>query len=351
MRVLIAEDDSGIRDLLHDLIERQGQAVTLARDGDEAWNIYREQGADVIISDWLMPNVEGPELCRRVREYDAPYTYFIMLTALGDQQHHLTGRKSGADDYLAKPFDMEDLAARMVTAERVIQLHRRREALLHLARHVATATEPSALFATLLDQALQLSGLEAGVVSQVADDSESVVAQQLVGISEAEAGPLLSAMREVAAVAAAQRRPEMQGSSIAVGLMHEGQLLGTLALGTRDSRRTFNREDAETLETMGALCAAALASLERARLAGVLLAARTAQHELNNRLGVVLGYAEMLAEYPGLPDSMNELVTEIVNGAKELAETVDQLRRVTRIRETPRPSLTGPTLNLHESVA
>jgi len=67
--------------------------------------------------------------------------------------------------------------------------------------------------------------------------------------------------------------------------------------------------------------------------------------------GVVLGYAEMLAEYPGLPDSMSELVSEIVSGAKDLAETVDQLRRVTRIRETPRPSLTGSTLNLHESVA
>ena len=119
MRVLIAEDDAGIRDLLHDLIVRQGQSVTLARDGEEAWSLFKDQGADVLISDWLMPRVEGPELCRRVREHDAPYTYFILLTALGDQQHHLTGRKSGADDYLAKPFDTDDLAARMVTAERV----------------------------------------------------------------------------------------------------------------------------------------------------------------------------------------------------------------------------------------
>jgi signal transduction histidine kinase len=102
---------------------------------------------------------------------------------------------------------------------------------------------------------------------------------------------------------------------------------------------------------MGTLCAAAFAAIERARLEGVLLAARTAQHELNNRLGVVLGYAEMLAEYPGLPEPMAELVSEIVSGAKELAETVDQLRRVTRIRETPRTSLTGSTLDLHESVA
>src|SRR5437763_7524174 len=146
MRVLIAEDDAGIRDLLHDLIERQGQSVTLARDGEEAWGLFMEHGADVILSDWLMPRVEGPDLCRRVRESDAPYAYFIMLTALGDQQHHLTGRKSGADDYLAKPFDMEDLLARMITAERVVRLHRRRAALLRLPRHVGSAREPAALF-------------------------------------------------------------------------------------------------------------------------------------------------------------------------------------------------------------
>jgi len=352
MRVLIADDDAGIRDLLHDLIERQGQAVTVARDGEEAWCIFKEQGADVILSDWLMPRVEGPELCRRVRDSDSPYAYFILLTALGDQQHHLTGRKSGADDYLAKPFDMEDLSARMVTAERVITLHRRREALLRLARHVATATEPSALFEKLLSEAMQLSRAEAGVASQVDDAGKSgIVAQQLVGVSDAEAQGLLGTMRAVAETAATQRQPSTDANGIAVALIHEGQLLGTLALGTRDTKRTFGREEAETLETMGTLCAAGLAALERARLEGVLLAARTAQHELNNRLGVVLGYAEMLAEYPGLPDSMNELVSEIVSGAKELAETVDQLRRVTRIRETPRPSLTGPTLNLHESVA
>ncbi len=338
MRVLIAEDDVGIRELLHDLIERQGNSAVVARDGEEAWSLFKAQGAEVIISDWLMPRLEGPELCRRVRDSDAPYAYFILLTALGDQQHHLTGRKSGADDYLAKPFDMEDLAARMVTAERVITMHRRREALLRLARHVATATEPSALFSTLLDEALQLNRAEAGVVTQVGvDGSSAIVAQQLLDLQEDEADKLMDALRPVAAAAASQRRPATEGR--------------TLALGTRDSRRVFTREEAESLETMGTLCAAGLAALERARLEGVLLAARTAQHELNNRLGVVLGYAEMLAEYPGLPEPMAELVSEIVSGAKDLAETVDQLRRVTRIRETPRPSLTGSTLDLHESVA
>jgi len=350
MRVLIAEDDAGIRDLLHDLIERQGHAVTVARDGEEAWGLFEKSGADVIISDWLMPKVEGPELCRRVRDHDAPYAYFILLTALGDQQHHLTGRKSGADDYLAKPFDMEDFSARMVTAERVITLHRRREPLLRLARLVATSADPAILFSTLLDEALLLSHAEAGMVTRSGpDDKSTIVAQRLVDVSESAAQGLLARMREVAALAASQQLPATDGSSIAVALIHEGHLLGTLSIGTRDSRRTFGRAETENLETMGTLCAAALAAIERARLEGVLLAARTAQHELNNRLGVVLGYAEMLAEHPGLPESMAELVSEIVSGARELAETVDQLRRVTRIRETPRPSLTGSTLDLHES--
>jgi DNA-binding response OmpR family regulator len=352
MRVLIAEDDVGIRDLLYDLIERQGHRVVATRDGDEAWGVFRDHGADVIISDWLMPRVEGPELCRRVREHDAPYAYFILLTALGDQQHHLTGRKSGADDYLSKPFDMEDLAARMVTAERVITLHRRREALLRLARQVATETDSAALYATLLEEALALSRAEAGVVSRCdVEEGSTVVARRLVGLEEGDALSLLGGLDRIANAAALSQRPEIEGSTIGVALVHEGRLLGTLALGTRDERRTFTRDEAEHFETMATLCAAGLGAIERARLEGVLLAARTAQHELNNRLGVVLGFAEMLAEYPGLPENMNDVVKEIVNGAKELAETVDQLRRVTRIRETPRPSLTGTTLDLTESVA
>ena len=349
MRVLIAEDDAGIRDLLHDLIARTDQHVTVARDGEEAWVQFMTHGADVIISDWLMPRVEGPELCRRVRDSDAPYTYFILLTALGDQQHQLTGRKSGADDYLAKPFDMEDLMARMVTAERVIALHRRREALLRLARHVATANEPTSLFTTLLDEAMGLTSARAGMVTLGGDEPGHVLAQH-VNVPAAQTDDVTRAMQDAASQSASERHLISDGSTLAVALTYEGQLLGTLALAAR-ARGTFERDDEENLETMCTLCAAALAALERARLEGVLLAARTAQHELNNRLGVVLGYAEMLSEHPGLPASMAELVNEIVTGAKDLAETVDALRRVTRIRETPRPSLTGPTLDLHESVA
>ena len=293
----------------------------------------------MIISDWLMPRVEGPELCRRVRDSDAPYTYFILLTALGDQQHHLHGRKSGADDYLSKPFDMEDLGrawSRPSASWRCIVDARR--CCDWRARWRPRPIPRRCIRRSCRGPEIESASRPGAVARVHAEEGSTVVAREFVGLSESRgdgpAAPDGAGGREAAARA---RRPEISGSTIGVPLIHEGQLLGTLSLGTRDAKRTFSREEAESLETLAALSAAGLGAIERARLEGVLLAARTAQHELNNRLGVVLGYAEMLAEYPGLPENMNELVTEIVRGAKELAETVDQLRRVTRIRETPRP--------------
>jgi signal transduction histidine kinase len=216
---------------------------------------------------------------------------------------------------------------------------------LRVARRVAAQNEPVALFTTLVEEALELVDGDVGVAARWQQDKPSVVARR----SRLE-GPDPPVLLRAIEATAQQRSPVTAESAFALPLLQEDQLLGTLGIAWQQPR-TVVREEAETLETMATLCAAGLAAQERARLEGVLLAARTAQHELNNRLGVVLGYAEMLGEYPGLPESMSEVVNEIVNGAKELAETVDQLRRVTRIRETPRPPLTGPTLNLTESVA
>jgi DNA-binding response OmpR family regulator len=103
-----------------------GHECLAAADGAQAWQIYTNVGADVIISDWMMPGVDGLELCRRVRTQDRPaYTYFIFLTRLEDRPHALLGMEAGADDYLAKPLDIDDLRLRLTAAERVTALHRR----------------------------------------------------------------------------------------------------------------------------------------------------------------------------------------------------------------------------------
>lgn len=124
--MLVAEDSALMRAMLRDALLTMGHDCLVATDGDDAWQQFQASGADVIISDRLMPGVDGLELCRRVRELPgASYTYFVFLTALAHKNAILEGMQGGADDYLAKPLDLDELRARLIAAERVTALHRR----------------------------------------------------------------------------------------------------------------------------------------------------------------------------------------------------------------------------------
>jgi two-component system cell cycle response regulator len=126
MRVLIAEDSPVARIMLERAVSALGHECILATDGSQAWDLFTRHGADVVISDWMMPGMDGDVLCRRVRESSASsYTYFILLTSLEDQDHVLEGMEAGADDYLKKPFELDDLKARLIAARRVTSLHDR----------------------------------------------------------------------------------------------------------------------------------------------------------------------------------------------------------------------------------
>src|SRR5262245_22904336 len=136
----------------------------------------------------MMPRIDGVQLCRCVRaRLDAPYTYFILLTALGDADHRIVGMQAGADDYLAKPFNLADIEARLIAAERVTLVHRRREALLRLARRFAAETDARRLLEHLLVEAVDLVGGSAGLVTRWDDEARALVA---VGPSEAPAARL-----------------------------------------------------------------------------------------------------------------------------------------------------------------
>ena len=127
MKVLIAEDDAVSLTILKKAVERFGHECLVAEDGEKAWELFQNTPeVDVIISDWMMPRVDGPEFCRRVREKNSGwYTFFIFLTVLGDKEHLLEGMKAGADDYLPKPLDREQLQVRLIAASRVNSLHRK----------------------------------------------------------------------------------------------------------------------------------------------------------------------------------------------------------------------------------
>jgi diguanylate cyclase (GGDEF)-like protein len=126
MKILIVDDSRMYRELLTQTIEEFGHELQTAEDGLQGWERFRADGADVIISDWMMPGMEGVDFCRRVRNEPArPYTYFILLTALEDRRHLVEAMEAGADDYLTKPLNQEDLRARLIAAARVTGLHRR----------------------------------------------------------------------------------------------------------------------------------------------------------------------------------------------------------------------------------
>jgi diguanylate cyclase (GGDEF)-like protein len=127
LKVLVVEDDPVSRGSLKRAIQLFGYECRTARDGEEAWRMHQEEHADVILSDWQLPKLDGVELCRRTRVSDEEgrYTYFIFMTTFGDKEHFLRGMQAGADDYHTKPIDLDELRARLASAGRVVALYRR----------------------------------------------------------------------------------------------------------------------------------------------------------------------------------------------------------------------------------
>lgn len=122
MKVLIADDDDVVLAVLEGLLGHLGHEAVMAHDGTEAWElIQREDAPSLAILDWMMPGVDGAEICRRIREdVKRPYQYLIMLTAKDEMEDLVEGMKSGADDYLRKPFDERELRARLHAGERIL---------------------------------------------------------------------------------------------------------------------------------------------------------------------------------------------------------------------------------------
>jgi diguanylate cyclase (GGDEF)-like protein len=123
-RVLIAEDDPVSRRMLEAFLETWGYQVVTATDGLDAVRILESKDAPALaVLDWMMPGLEGPEVCRRVRAHpDRPYVYILLLTARSQRDDLLRGLESGADDYLTKPFDASELRARLRVGQRILDL-------------------------------------------------------------------------------------------------------------------------------------------------------------------------------------------------------------------------------------
>ena len=121
--IVVAEDDLVSRTLIGNLMEKWGFKAVITQNGDEAMAALRaEQGPALTILDWMMPGMDGLQVCRRVRESEK-MVYVIMLTSLGTKENIVEGLHAGADDYLIKPFDKNELLARIQVGLRILELH------------------------------------------------------------------------------------------------------------------------------------------------------------------------------------------------------------------------------------
>jgi two-component system cell cycle response regulator len=152
MKIVIAEDDAVSRLVLRRALEDLNFEVVAFADGAEAWEYLRTNEARVVITDWMMPGLDGLDLCRRIRVRGAlgPYVYLILLTSRSSREDRLKSLQAGADDILSKPLDRAELFARLNVARRIIEMEEQlRSRSLELERMHAELERRNVLLAEL----------------------------------------------------------------------------------------------------------------------------------------------------------------------------------------------------------
>jgi diguanylate cyclase (GGDEF)-like protein len=123
--ILVVDDSLVYRKLVEQVLSSEAYSLLFAGDGAEGMRLYEEYTPDVVIVDWILPDFSGLEVCERIRsDTTRPYTYVIVMTSNTEKQNMVKGLRAGADDYLTKPFDLEEMLARVEVGRRIIDLNR-----------------------------------------------------------------------------------------------------------------------------------------------------------------------------------------------------------------------------------
>jgi GAF domain-containing protein len=285
--------------------------------------------------------------------------------ARGEWAHRVGA--AGSDELSRLGSTYDEMAAQLALreAERA-RAQGRQETLLGAVRSFAAATEPVALERALVESAVELVRGGDAVIARWRPERNELV--QVASYRPFSGETPLDLERSACGQAMLRREPILvndyqsvygdttpagrlvAAAVVAVPLTHEGQLLGALAVGGFDPGQRFSRADADALELLAGAAAATLVGLERVRFEGALLAARTAAHEVNNRLALAAGYAELLTVAPDLPERLREMADRAASGLQGAGAVLHQLQHITRIEETHWGSDVGTTIDLPRSM-
>lgn len=128
LQILVVDDSPVYHKLVEDALCYQPYSLLHANSGQEALDLFAKHSPPIVITDWMMPDLTGPELCKRIRENSQNlYTYLILLTSMSESDSLVKGLEAGADEFLTKPFDPAELQARLGVGRRIFQLHRQVE--------------------------------------------------------------------------------------------------------------------------------------------------------------------------------------------------------------------------------
>ncbi len=289
----------------------------------------------------------------------------------GDWSHRVG--LPGCDElsHLGQAFDrMADelqAAAERIAAQDAERNHvlGRRETLLRLARDLAAEQSPERLLDDLLRESVNLLDADDAGIAQW-DAGRGVLTQTHSFLPSTRNGAVLDLERSACGQAATMQRTVIihdyqrivghatpggragAQATVAVPLSHEGKRLGAISVSTYTPERRFDEQDGENLELLAGIATSALVGRQQARLEGVLLAVRTLEHELNNKLSLTRGYAELLLASPLLPEELQGAAHEAVRGADEASRLMDGLRRLTAIEEHDWGTL-GSTIDIARS--
>jgi two-component system NtrC family sensor kinase len=211
MQILIADDDAVSRRLLQSYLQKWGHEVVVAQDGGQAWRLFEDGQFPIVISDWMMPEMDGVDLIRRIRASPRPgYVYTILLTARSQKEDLVEGMEAGADDFITKPFDRDELRVRLREGERFIRLEQERaeqqralEAAVAQNQKLAADGQAAAALAGDLERAITgaengLRALRQSLVDSFGSLQDRSPAQpELAGLQDSVVGQMEKALAEL----------------------------------------------------------------------------------------------------------------------------------------------------------